>query len=364
MGDRWRPDLLSLFFILAAAEVGGWDGLQAKLQARRRGNDGWHDSEAKLAHLEGLRARLERAGLRVGDLLGTGTPDRRAVAKARTKIFEQRVESADKSQAMRDTPRCRLVARAKRGQWASFPCSPSSFEPALQREAGDGYLGERATMAMVRRIERSWQRAAKRARVPAQQLALHRAVLTTLLDAIEHADDSCGTLADLFSDAFTAYVGVPWEDTGIKPEAYVRDVIEFGVWEDYGLTDDLETFFEELPRRYGSLADEVLAGLVPELRRFGFDYQHERVLALRAALLVAHRRYDQYVELAATVGSSAWKPIVSMAERAQKAGKRDLALAVFRAADVPGWHRDYLRDECKRVTGQTHTARSLLRRVK
>jgi hypothetical protein len=62
--------------------------------------------------------------------------------------------------------------------------------------------------------------------------------------------------------------------------------------------------------------------------------------------------------------ASAWKPIVSMAERAQRAGKRDLAFAIFRAADVPGWHRDYLRDECKRVTGRAPASAPLLRRVK
>jgi hypothetical protein len=352
------------FLVVAAGQDGGWHGVVAKLEQRRRGNDGWHDAEAKLAHVQNLRERLQRAGLRPADVLGRGTPDRRAVTKARTKVFEQEVTGADKSQAMRDTPRGQLVARAKRGQWARFPCSPSEFEARLHAEIGDDYHGERGTMAMVRRLERAWKREGKHAKGDARQLALHRATMTVLLDAIEHADDSCGTLGDLFSDVFESYVGVSWEETGIEPIVYVRDMIEFGVWEEYGFTDDLETFFKALPVRYGSLADEVLVGLVPELQHHGFDYQVERTRALRAALLMAHRRFDHYLELAAEVGSSAWKPIVSMAERAQKAGKRELAEAIFRAADVPGWHRDYLRDECKRVMRRAPMAAPLLRRVK
>jgi hypothetical protein len=79
---------------------------------------------------------------------------------------------------------------------------------------------------------------------------------------------------------------------------------------------------------------------------------------------VAHRRFDQYLGLAAEVGSSAWKPIVSMAEKAQKAGKRDLALAIFRVADVPGGHRDYLGEQCERITGRAPSSLPLFRRVK
>jgi hypothetical protein len=120
--------------------------------------------------------------------------------------------------------------------------------------------------------------------------------MTVLLDAIEHADG---------------------------------DMMEFGVWEDYSFTDDLETFFKALPFRYGALAGEVLVGRVPELQRHGFDYQVEPTRALRAALLAAHRRFDHYLELAAEVGSSAWKP-----------------------------------NECKRVPERASAASPVLRRVK
>jgi len=44
-------------------------------------------------------------------------------------------------------------------------------------------------------------------------------------------------------------------------------------------------------------------------------------------------------------------PIVALAESALSAGRHDLAVEVFRAADQPGSHRDHLRDRCVKLTG-------------
>lgn len=44
-------------------------------------------------------------------------------------------------------------------------------------------------------------------------------------------------------------------------------------------------------------------------------------------------------------------PIVALAESAAAAGRKELAIEVFRAADQPGMHRDHLRDRCLKLTG-------------
>jgi hypothetical protein len=44
-------------------------------------------------------------------------------------------------------------------------------------------------------------------------------------------------------------------------------------------------------------------------------------------------------------------PIVALAESAAAAGRKELAIEVFRAADQPGMHRDHLRGRCLKLTG-------------
>ena len=51
------------------------------------------------------------------------------------------------------------------------------------------------------------------------------------------------------------------------------------------------------------------------------------------------------------LGSGFWRPVDAMARAALDAGDRDLAVAVFVAADQPGWHRDHLRRRCLELTG-------------
>lgn len=50
---------------------------------------------------------------------------------------------------------------------------------------------------------------------------------------------------------------------------------------------------------------------------------------------------------------------MTMAEAAMKVKKPDLALAVFGAANQPGFHQDYLAKECIRVTGKNMPKPSL-----
>lgn len=354
------------FVVVVAAEPDGWDGALAKLNAKRtRHGFERDDAEAKLSHVDDLRERLARAALTPASLMAEAGADGRSIQKARANVFERTVAARDKTPAMLDTPRQRLEERALRGQWSRFPYSPSPFEIPLYMEIckRDVYE-ERATLGLVKRLDRMGNKEAKRIHGNASQLlALHRAMMTAILVAIERADDSCGSLGDLFSEVFDKYVEVAWEKAGIEPEVYIRDVIEFGVWEDYGLLGDLEAFFAVLDRRHAPVADAVFVEVTAELKHFDFAYQIDRTNALRAAFFVEHRRFDHFVELAAEIGSSAWKPIVSMAQAACKAAKKDLALAVFGAADKPGSHQEYLRTECRRITGRTPPSAPIPRRV-
>jgi hypothetical protein len=171
-------------------------------------------------------------------------------------------------------------------------------------------------------------------------------------------------MGDLFGDIFRGYVAISWTETSIPPEIYLRDLIEFAVWEDYGLIEDLDAFFSVLDARHQPIVEEILSDIVAELGEHAFEYQIERALAHRASFLAEQHLWDSFVECAAALGSRAWHPIVQLAETAAKNDRRALAEAVFAAADQPGFHRDYLRDQSIRLLGVPPKSSVHLRRVK
>lgn len=67
---------------------------------------------------------------------------------------------------------------------------------------------------------------------------------------------------------------------------------------------------------------------------------------------IAGRRYTCYVDAAGRLGSDHWVPIVALAQSALAAGRRQLAVDVFREADQPGMHREHLRQRCLTLTGE------------
>lgn len=357
--DRW-------LLALAVHAPDGWAGVRTALTGRTRLGTGIprEDTEAKLAQIENLVERLKRAGLTLNEVLGADARNQRLLAKARTKVIDQQVPEADKTPAMRDTPRRRFEERARGGHWPKFPISPAKYDPVLAPE-GSYYSLDR-TFSLVRRLDKLWSKEAKRvAGRPAELLALHRAMMTVVLVAMEGADDSCGVLGDLFSEVITAYAETTWKSAGIAPEVFFRDAIEFSVWEDYGLTDELEKFFKLAQPAPAGVVEGILREVDAELREHGaFGHQLEKLGAMRANFVVAYRRFNEFVPLAAELGSHQWAPIVAMAEAAWKARKRDLALAVFTAANRPGRHQEYLQKECLRITGRPPTAAPWLRVVK
>jgi hypothetical protein len=254
---------------------------------------------------------------------------------------------------MRETPRVKLERRARTGHWKDFPVSPEKYAGDLFAIVEDrSYYNESQGISLAWRLASRWEKLTKKvAKEPAEALALHRAMLLVCLLAQERADDSSGQIGMDFSDAIEKYVAVPWEKTGIAAEVYVRDAVEFATWEDYGQHDKLEAIFAKLGRQHGDLALRILHETMAELERYRtFQYQVEQALEFQAVLVIAHRRFDEFVPLATKLGSSAWRPIVTMAEAAVKARKPDLALAVFGAANQPGRHQEYLAKECRRIT--------------
>ncbi len=81
----------------------------------------------------------------------------------------------------------------------------------------------------------------------------------------------------------------------------------------------------------------------------GYRRNVDEAVQLVAWLHIAGRQYSRYAGAAHRLGSDHWIPIVALAESAA-AGRTELAIEVFRAADQLGMHRDHLRQRCLKLT--------------
>lgn len=345
--DRW-------FALVAVRDFGGdLDALEADLVGRLRSTfDSRRDIKAKLSHLEDLRARLLAAGIDASMLAVADEADTATVTKARRKVLDQALEDRAMTAAMRDTPSARLTQRARYGHWDRFPLNPDRWYDKLAGRRPATHIPKGRTFALTRQLGERLERFDGPRRALPDRLALYRAFHTVGIELAERGDDSYGNIGELRLDAFRTYLGIDWAAAGMTPEHYWQDLCELLVSEVYALTHKRETLpFQQVPAGLGEMIEAILLGLAEEWRAAYHDHQADEALELIAWLHIAGRRYTRYVDAARRLGSDHWQPIVALAESALTAGRTELAVEVFRAADRPGWHRDHLRDRCASLTG-------------
>jgi hypothetical protein len=320
------------------------------------------DWEAKLSHLADLRARLAAADLDAAQLAGEAAHDRKLLAKARRKVLDQPLQGGrDLTQAMRATPRERLWCRAMHGHWDRFPVSPAAahdeFAETVKRARGGG----RGAWGIVQALQRRLYDQDRRARHDAaRRLALWRGLLTAGIEVLGEVRDSDGELAGFLGESLATYARLPWHRTGIDPQVYFTDLCELCVWENHGLLHQRETApFASVAIEHRDLVEALLWSLAAELRGHRLGYPAEVAMALVAYLQAATGRLDRLVATAERLGSDQWMPVVALARTALAAGRRDLALEVFAAANRPGHQQDYLAARCLELTGQPPHRRHL-----
>lgn len=346
--DRW-------FALVATSDFGGdLDTVRLALEQRLRGSlSGRHDVEAKLSHLADLRERLARAGANVRTLATYEAAKTATLVKARRKVLDQALEDRSMTEPMRVTPRGLLVERARYGYWPVFPVSPAGWYSRLGGAGSSaGFVAKGSSFAATRRLRDRLAKCDCAGLGIGERLALYRAFHTLGLELADRADDSYGVIGDLRVDAFRMYVSIDWAAAGMQATDFWQDLCELLVAEPYALTHREETLaFERVRDEHAAVVEAILRRLAVEWRAAYQDFCGEQAEQLVAWLHVAGRRYDRYVDTARALGSRAWMPIVALAESALSANDAPLALAVFRAADQPGAHRDYLRRRCYELTG-------------
>ncbi len=371
-GRPWSYWDLWFAAVVVSEHGGSLDELEAHLVGELRSHvDGRQGAESKLSHLADLRSRLEQAGLSSADLAAPEVlADKRVLARARKKVSDRCVDGRAMTPAMVETPRVRLVRRARYGRWNAFPVNPGLYYKSFRRhvEVKD-QISKYKSFTAVDRVEERLRSLDQPSLTAAQRLALYRAFHTAGLELADRTDDSHGNVGQLRRDAWHTYLGLDWQATGLRAEDYWADVCYLVVFEDYGLDYQEETVaWQRVPAGQAELIEGFLLSLASECRSHYLDYQAEEALQQLAWLAVAGRRFSRYVEAAARLGSDHWMPIEAMAKSALRSRRRELAVEVFRAADRPGFHQQHLRRRCLALTGvdiddEKHDTRPKLRVV-
>ena len=142
------------------------------------------------------------------------------------------------SEAMRYTPRERRYAHAMRGFWPLFPVSPEPYAVELaSRFHTRRWLTASQSSRIADRLDKFVEQADRERHDDqhAQAQAMLRAFLTVVIELMEIADDSYGSLGDSFHGGFAHYLAIPLKATGIDDMVFFHDLLTLLIWEDYGL---------------------------------------------------------------------------------------------------------------------------------
>lgn len=356
-GHDWS--LWDLWFCVIAVRDhdGRLDGLAQLLVAAIRnptfGNS--RPSEAKLSHLLDLQVRLDAAGMNPADLADAQVLADKAISKrAREKVTGRvSLEHRARTPAMLDTPRRQLEHRARYGHWSTFPSDPApffeKFRPTVDRK---DFVSKGKTFSIASRLEKRLSDLDGPRRSLPDRLALYRAFHTAGLEIADAADDSYGTIGEMRTEAWEAYLDIDWQSSGMDPADYWQDLCELRSWEPYGLDYQAEdAWFRSARKEDVPVVESILLTLEAEHRDSILDHHADEALEALADLYVATKSRDRFTLAARRLGSRAWRPIEAMARSHLAAKDRAGAIAVFAAADQPGFHREHIRKLCLSLTG-------------
>jgi hypothetical protein len=338
-----------LWFALAAVKDFGGDlDLLAERIKNEKGFLYDRDSiERKRWHLRDLKRRLDGASVTPTQVVNAaGDLARTEKRRALTKVMESSDRASAWSEPMRNTPRKHRFEHALRGYWDRFPVSPQSYYETIGAHyQSKGFYSESMSFGIARTLDRYAEKAAKllEAGKYAEAQALLRGWMTVIVELMEKADDSCGSIAMSFKDGFAAYLKIPIDMTGIDEDVFFPDLLDFLVWEDYGLTDDrIEGYFKGITAAQADLCIGHLRRQIDELKEDDLEYQSEEALTLLGRVIAEQERFDLFESLAGEMGSREWQRVILLADRAMKRRKKPLACQVFEAALTKGSHLDFL----------------------
>jgi len=332
---------------------GSWERFVEHFRSQKQQGISRHLAERKLSHLRDLQRRLRQAEVEISDIVAHTEQSPVELRRARNQVLTREPRQDEWSDAMRHTPKQRRYAHALRGFWPYFPVSPASHAERLAAQFHTrGWFSENQSFGLARKLDKFVERAASVLNQDkhAQAQAMLRAFLTVVIELMEVADDSFGSIGDSFQDGFAKYLAMPLEETGIEATVFFHDLLTLLIWEDYGLTyDQMDRYFEQLTPEEGDLCIDYVRQHMGELQGDDLDYQYEKALTLLGQVAAEQNRFELFEELAQDMGTREWKRIIVLADRAIKKRKRKLAVTVFEAALSPGMHEGFLRKKYEQL---------------
>ncbi|HWT82538.1 MAG TPA: hypothetical protein VN648_27450, partial [Candidatus Methylomirabilis sp.] len=279
--------------------------------------------ERKRCHIRDLKRRLEEASVTPTDIVRAAgdlakTEKRRALKKVSESIHRER----EFSEPMRNTPRKRRFDHALRGYWDMFPVSPEPYaEKVGAHFQSKDFYSESMSFRISGTLDRYVDKAKKllEAGKAAQAQALLRGWMTVIVELMAKADDSFGSIGMSFGEGFAVYLKISPEQTGIDEGIFFPDLLDFLIWEDYGLTNDgIEGYFRRLSEGQADLCARHLRREVATLLDDDLEYQSEEALTFLGQVIAEQERFDEFEDLAKQMGSRAWKRIIRLADIAMK----------------------------------------------
>jgi len=344
------------FALVATRDCGGELSRLAKRLGEERGTFPLdrRSVERKRCHLRDLQRRLTDAGLSVGDVVAAaGDVTHTEIRRARKRVLEDSEREREWSEPMRNTPRKHRFEHALWGYWDRFPVSPKPYEKKIGSHfQSKRFYGEQASFGVSSTLDRYVDQAEKLTKSGkyAEAQALLRGWMTVVIELISHADDSFGSIGMSFDSGFTAYLKIPLDKTGIDEDVFFPDLLDFLIWEDYGLTDHgIEGYFKGITTAQADICIGHLRRQIEELKEDDLEYESEEALTLLGQVVAEQERFDLFEDLAREMGSREWQRIIRLADRAMKRRKKPLAYQLFVAALTKGDHLDFLWEKYEKL---------------
>jgi hypothetical protein len=231
-----------------------------------------------------------------------------------------------------------MMQRALRGYWDRFPVSPAPYESSIASELGgvfyDGYSSLVLSNAVHDTVDDTVAAALRGNSSAATKLAVYRSALTAMHGALEWVDDSSGCLGGAAQQVVESYRRTDWRASGIAANTYLRDIIEFAVWEDYGIIDELEGFFVDLSTTEREVALDAIRQLGEELSAARMEYPLDKLRDIHVTLLIEQRMWSEMEALAVEIRERRWHPIARMALAAERRRRKPLAEKLGAIANV------------------------------
>lgn len=172
------------------------------------------------------------------------------------------------SEPMLRSPRRLLTREAMRGMWPRLPIDPTpiteTLRPLFIPKKKPGYFPKGTTFALSRRIEKAVAKELTKSdglamNHRAHRYAVHRAALT-LFHEEHHWDDSYGVMGELAKRWLDDILSVSADDLCIDARVFLKDLLMFLCWENYGLSDDDVTaaYIRGLPEEERRIAFGIL----------------------------------------------------------------------------------------------------------